>query len=531
MKVAPLLLLVASGGAACGLRARASAGARDFTFADVSASSGALAPVSAVAERTFDLELQDFDGDGDLDLFVADHHGQAPMSRSSRLLRNDGGHFTDVTDSAFADVVANPGRSNVQDALAVDVTGDGLPELFTTSNDGVGWALTSTAPLRFSGFSAMPGWNGYLIGRGIAAGDLDGDGDLDLFISRHGGPPMLLRNDGKSFKDVTRTLPTNLYSSIQPYLADFDGDGKLDLLTTAMVEYVRTPWPAGVTARAHLLIGRGDGSFVDATDSSGIGAALISCAIAVGDVDNDGDLDLFQIGVPHDPERHAHVGNTTYAKLLINDGHGHFSDATARASGLPKPASGGPTFWEKGLMVDLDNDGWQDLVVVRGGPHVWRNLGGLRFQEVHPAGFDFTSFRSVAAGDFDGDGDVDLVFTVAETGIKMFANRHDAPAGAPDWLRVTLAGPPKNRLGIGAAIAVYDAGHAGDANHLRGYRQVLASSNHHLAYAQLFGVPPGGRYDVRVTWPGPHDDLSATTSSDVAAGSAIVVSHGQKGAK
>jgi hypothetical protein len=480
-----------------------------WSFKDVSAESGIAGPVAALGNRSWDVEARDLDGDHRVDVIVADHIDALHMGHG-RLFQNKGGFlFSDFTATAFTGLAQQAG-DNVQDVLAGDLDGDGRIDIIASSNDGVGWAYRGDAPLHFAGLTSLVvgaapdvGWNGHVIGRGIAYGDIDNDGDLDIFLSNHGSAPRLLRNDGGSWTDITSTLPINLFSSIQPYFADFDGDGNLDLMVTVMIAYTMPAWPPALPATAHLLHGNGNGTFTDVSASSHIAdLAYINGPIAVGDLDGDSSLDVFQIGMPHDPKTHQWVAGVTHTfpKLLLNDGHGVFSDATARASGLGGPFAGDDgRFWDKGTTDDFNHDGRTDVFIVRGGPHFYRNLGGLAFALDTSAQWSFASQAGPALADLDGDGDVDAVVLApvnSNQGVKVFRNEQNDSA----WLLVDLNGPGKNTFGVGATVRVYDAGHIDDVTHLRGTRQMIASSNHHVSNTLHFGVPAGQSYDVRVVW-------------------------------
>jgi hypothetical protein len=147
--------------------------------------------------------------------------------------------------------------------------------------------------------------------------------------------------------------------------------------------------------------------------------------------------------------------------------------------------------------------------------YVFRGLGAGKFQEINSPALT-GSFGTVAAGDIDEDGDVDIANTNESSGtFNLVRNDHDNG----DFLTVRLVGSGKNTEGIGGRISVFDAGFLGDPLHLRGYHEVTSSSNDHRPYAQHFGLPCANTYDVRVQWPGG----AVTDQTTVSIGQAITI--------
>ena len=234
---------------------------------------------------------------------------------------------------------------------------------------------------------------------GVACGDYDGDGWLDLYAVRGDvGPNLLFRNRGDgTFAEVGAAAGVAVTGArgAGPTLADVDGDGHLDLLVLGV---------AGTKPR--LFRNRGDGTFEDVTAASGLSAVGESFSAALGDYDRDGDLDLFV----------SHWGTRLAADardhLWRNDGSGRFTNVTA-AAGLPTFAS--PVLHpELDLsftpnFADLDDDGWPDLLVAAdfGASRVLRNAGDGTFTDVTTPVISDENGMGAAVGDYDGDGRLD----------------------------------------------------------------------------------------------------------------------------
>jgi hypothetical protein len=416
--------------------------------------------------------LFDYDGDGLLDIYLVNGAEMPSLVKAgpkyyNRLFHNNGdGTFTDVTERA-------------------GVAGDGWPDLFVANVNG-NQLFHNNGNGTFTDVTAKAGLSGALHnGRkmwSISAGwfDYNNDGLLDLFVvnyvewdSRfepactglngrgycHPGsfaplPNTLYRNNGDgTFTDVSAEtgISAVLGKGMGVVFADYDGDGFLDVF----VANDNSP-----NLLFHNLQGR---RFEEVGLQSGVaytdeGAVLAGMGADFRDLNNDGLPDIW----------HTAIENETFP-LFLNQGKGQFANAgqESRLANLTRPMSG----WSNGA-VDLDNDGWKDLVVARGNvmdnieeisrhfryaePNsVFRNLGNGQFADVSAtAGADFTRpapYRGLAYGDLDNDGRMDLVVTALGGPVRVFRNVTET---SNHWILLKLVGTKSNRMGIGAQVRI-----------------------------------------------------------------------------
>jgi len=221
----------------------------------------------------FGVAWGDYDADGDLDLYVVNHYDQA-----DKLLHNEG-------DGSFSDATSALPMGDPEDGVGAawgDYDNDGDLDLYVSNwnaanvlfaNDGDG--TFSDATLGLLGETANT--------RGVAWGDYDNDGDLDLYLANYAGPNRLLHNEGDgTFTDATNGDPlSNEGNGAGVAWGDYDSDGDLDL-------YLANDGQAD-----KLFRNEGDGTFTDATIGELIDETGNSLGVAWGDYDNDGDLDLY----------------------------------------------------------------------------------------------------------------------------------------------------------------------------------------------------------------------------------------------
>ncbi len=486
--------------------------------------------------------LADFDGDGDLDLYLGQGHLLAPSGEAiasaaapalrDRLFRND----LDAGELRFTDVTAESGldaRGYAMGAAVGDIDNDGDPDLYILNLGANELWRNDSQPgvIRFTDISAGsnaadPRWSA-----AASFFDFDADGLLDLFVGNYVefrvaihkqcasaegvldycGPKAYQAEANRLFKNLGGgvfadwTARLGLEDLRRPTLgtvvADFDDDGLLDV-------YVANDQHANA-----LLLNQAGAGFVDdaalagaAVDASGQPQA--SMGVLAEDLNGDGLVDLFMT--------HLHRETNT---LYVNLGDGLWDDGT-RASGL-----GRPSFLYTGFgtaVLDYDRDGELDIAVVNGAVkrideqfrngeelplrqknQLFRGLGEGRFTEAP----DFESpavaevSRALAAGDVDNDGDRDLVVANNNGPARILLNRRRPPPER--WAGVDLRLPGRNeatpgRRALGARIGV----ESGDGS-IRGWRRFHSDGSYAAAndprVAFLAGDDP---LAVVVAWPG-----------------------------
>ncbi len=480
----------------------------------------------------------DYDGDGDQDLFLVDggrlpgYEGEAPREAGprSRLFRNDGGKdggtsFADVTAKALPVV---DGYSS--GGAAGDVDGDGDLDLYVTAF-GPNRLFVNRGDGTFSERGAEAGVDDPLWGSSAAFADVDRDGDLDLYVANYvdfsvdhnvacGDPRRKLK--GYCGPDVYNGQPDRFYrgagdgtfeevaeqagfgtargAGLALSFADVDGDGWVDLYVAN--DLMPNSFFANLGARAVGQVTFEDLSLISGTALGPRGLPEAGMGVAIGDFD--GDL-LLDVAVTN------YEGETN--ALYRNRGAGVFSDQRF-VSGLAEPTLRRLSFGV--VAADFDHDADLDLAVANGHVRenaaefnpssayqqpnqVFENLGGGRFREVADPGFTFIgASRGLAAGDLDGDGDLDLVVTNVGDQVEVYGNLASPAVGS--WLQVDLRRATGNRFAVGARIEV-------EAGGRRQVREVGAGSSYmsQSALSVHFGLGTSKRADrLTVRWPEGH---------------------------
>jgi enediyne biosynthesis protein E4 len=431
-------------------------------FHDVTESAG-LAKSATEGIAATGVAAGDVDGDGHVDLFVTDAFG------TSRLFRNRG-------DGRFVEITATSGirtPRSTRSAAFADVDGDGDLDLFVCVT-GDYYARMPNPP--YEAEDAAP--NLLFVNDGHARfrdasrewgiggpkrwslsslfGDYDGDGRADLVVTNDFGLKNLYRNDaGRRFADVTvQTGVSDRAYGMSAAWGDFDGDGRLDLYATGcstqwffLHEYPGLPipfpgrlflstaisWMEKMTRGNSLFLQRADGTFADATSSSGARRAGWNWSAVAADLDDDGWLDLYATngmwGDGRDHDRELEFWWETLA---------YWNDYVA----LHK------TFDRKGAgIAGIERDRY--FVNRRGN----RNAGDPMFEDrAFLDGLDLeTNGRAVVAFDANGDGALDVYVRSVQAPEALFLGSHSE---GEHFLRLRLAGSPgqDNSAGIGARV-------------------------------------------------------------------------------
>jgi enediyne biosynthesis protein E4 len=435
----------------------------DGTFTDVTERAG-------VAGTGYGMGVAagDYDNDGWPDLYLANVN-------ANQLFRNNhDGTFTDVTSRAG--VVGGMRNGKKMWSVAAgwfDYDNDGLLDLFVSNycewepnkdplcgprpglrvycHPDYYKPLPSTlyhnnGDGTFTDVSAGTGIASHFgKGMGVAFGDYDGDGFLDVFVANDNSPNVLFHNlGGKKFEEVALEAGVayadggKVVSGMGADFRDIDGDGRPDIWHTA-IENETFP----------LFLNRGGGQFMDITARSGVGRYtkdMSGWSNFIADLDNDGWKDLF-----------AARGN-----VLDN-----VSQVSGRQYGEPNA--------------------------------VLRNLGIGKFEDVSAAaGPDFQKaapHRGVAFGDIDNDGSIDAVVTVLNGPVKLF---HNICRNGSHWILLRLAGTKSNRMGIGAQVRIVGADGRTQFNEVTTSTGYGASSDNRVH----FGLGPARAVrEIEVRWP------------------------------
>ena len=250
----------------------------------------------------------------------------------------------------FTDVAVETGLTHLGLAgglVAEDFDGDGLLDMLTSDSSGGGLLRLYRADGEggYDEVSEAAGLAGLYGGLNLVSGDYDDDGDVDVYVlrgawlradGRHQN--SLLRNDGGTFVDVTYAagLGEHPWPTQTAAFADYDLDGDLDL-------FVGNESEPAQPAPSQLFRNEGDGTFVDVAAAAGVTNDAYAKAVSWGDMDNDGDPDLYvsNMGAPN--------------RLYRNEGDGTFLEVAERA-GVTAPVSGFPCWF-----FDFNNDGNLDL--------------------------------------------------------------------------------------------------------------------------------------------------------------------------
>jgi tetratricopeptide (TPR) repeat protein len=408
--------------------------------------------------------MEDFDGDGNLDLFMTSYG----LKDQARFFKNNGdGSFSDRTHEANLDGIVSG-----LNTLHADYDNDGDRDILILRG---GWLEGGTHPnslLRnngngtFTDVTIEAGLLSFHPTQAAAWADYDADGDLDLYIANESlagktvNPNEFYQNNGNgTFTNVAQKLGVNFVGFFKAcHWGDINNDRLPDLYLSA------------IAGDNKLLVNRG-GKFEDIAAKAGVTKPLSSFPCWFFDFDNDGWDDIFVSGYdlaskdrsPTDLmlDYMGKLPGGDYCRLYKNNGNETFTDVASKM-GLNHP-----TFGMGSNFGDLDNDGWSDFYLGTGTPdlrglvpnRMFWNQGGKRFEEISMNGFaHIQKGHGVAFGDLDNDGDQDIYEVMGgayEGDIASNILFENPGAKGHHWLCVELEGVKSNKDAIGAKIGVF----------------------------------------------------------------------------
>jgi hypothetical protein len=465
----------------------------------------------------------DYDRDGDLDVYFVNGASlpgaKLYVSPTNALYRNNGDMtFTEVTQEAkVGDGAYGFG------CCVGDYDNDGWPDLYVT-NFGANVLYRNNGDGSFTDLTGAAGVGDEHWSSSAAFADYDKDGDLDLFVANYldyrlednaichrgdlrvycppadftGAADVLYENKGDgSFADVTRE--SGVFNpegkGLGVVWGDYNDDGYPDLFV------------ANDTTADMLYRNNGDGTFMDVALFVGValgakGIPMGGMGTSFGDYDNDGWLDIVVTNFQDDPN-----------SLYHSEGDGTFADSSyaSRLGGVSLPYVG----WGVDF-VDLDNDGFVDLFVGNGNiydnvelfdpgytypqrNHVYKNQGDGTLNEISSQcgpGLSLNKVsRGVAFGDYDNDGDIDILITNSNQTPDLLLNES---SNQNNWLNLRLVGTASNKDAIGARVRVVAPGLEPQLREVKSGSSYLCQSDMRLH----FGLGKASIVDrIEIRWP------------------------------
>ena len=523
-------------------------------FTDIGAQAGLSHPViyGELEAKKYILETTgcgcaffDYDNDGWMDILVLNGTmlNGAPEGTSNRLYKNN-------RDGTFTDVTAKAGLMKTGWASAVcvgDYNNDGFEDLFITyfgqnvlyrnNGDGTFSDVTEAAGLK----GRTPRW-----GSGCTWVDYNRDGLLDLFVAHYmdfdlARAPVAGSNSNCTWKGIPVMCGPRGFPTVPPLLYRNNGDGTFAdvsaqsgigkargsyALTAVAADFDNDGWPdiyvACDSTPSWMFRNNHDGTFHEIGLETGValnddGIEQAGMGLGIGDYNLAGSLDILK----------THFADDT-SVLYRNNGHGQFDDVTNQ-SGLAVETRF--ISWGAGI-ADLDNDGLPDLFIVTGNVYpeieaklpgypmksprlLFRNLGGGKFEELldqaGPAVGAPHCSRGCAFGDFDNDGDIDILIVNLNEPPSLL--RNDV-TGNNHWLKVKLVGTHSNRSAIGARITARYGGR-------QQVQEVLSQSSYYSSNDPRlhFGLGAAATADLEIRWP----DGNKQVMKGVAANQILVI--------
>ena len=445
------------------------------------------------------VSFADFDNDGWDDITYTSENGV-----DIYFLKNTNGDFNLVSFSGISNT------NKTKQVIWVDYDNDGDKDLFITALEGKNSFYINDGEMNFTDISSSIGiFQTDLFTYGASFGDIDNDGDLDLFISNRSPVDhnYLYRNDSGTYVDITNSSGISLEGQLSfcSIFFDYDKDGLQDI-------YVSNDKEENIN---RLYKNLGDGVFQDVSDFSNAGVDVSAMSTTLGDFNNDGWFDIYITNTPFS-QISSIVGNV----LLKNNGDGTFTNI-ATETGTSFDSLG----WGS-VFLDADNDGFLDLYVSSSLDGSAQFLSSAFYHQQNDETFiipqdigfssDLRESYSNAIGDINNDGKPEIVVVNDTENNFLWQNN---TSNQNNWLKVKLEGVISNRDGIGNTIEINVDGQSQ-------YRYTLAGEGYlsQNSFYEFFGIGEAAEVDyVKVTWTATGE---TETINNISSNQSIIIKEG-----
>jgi len=422
------------------------------------------------------VSFADFDNDGWDDITYASENGV-----DLYFFKNTNGVFNLVTFNGISNT------SKAKQVIWVDYDNDGDKDFFVTAIEGKNAFYSNDGEMNFTDISSAIGiFQTDLFTYGASFGDIDNDGDLDLFISNRSPEDhnYLYRNDSGIYVDITGTSGISLEGQLSfcSIFFDYDKDGLQDI-------YVSNDKEENIN---RLYKNLGDGVFQDVSDSSNAGVDVSAMSTTLGDFNNDGWFDIYITNTPF-----SQVSSIQGNVLLKNNGDGTFTNVATETGTSFDSVGWGSVF------LDADNDGLLDIYVSSSengngsliSSAFYHQQDDETFMIPQDIGFntDLRESYTNAIGDINNDGKPEIVVGNDTDNNFLWQNN---TLNENNWLKVKLEGVVSNKDGIGNTIEINVDGQSQ-------YRYTLAGEGYlsQNSFYEFFGTGLSNLIDyVKVTW-------------------------------
>ena len=431
------------------------------------------------------VSFADFNNDGWDDITYASEDGAQVY-----FFKNNNGVFNLVTLNGISNTY------KTKQVIWIDYDNDGDKDLFATAIEGINQFYRNDGDMSFTNISSTIGFfQTDLFTYGASFGDIDNDGDLDVFISNRTNNEenqrnYLYRNDEGIYKDITQSsgIPIqdedgneNSQLSFCTIFFDYNKDGFQDIyLANDKIDNIN-----------RLYKNLGDGTFEDVSVASGSGIAVNAMTTTLGDYNNDGWFDIY---ITNTQSSQAGNGNV----LLMNNADGTFTNVAEETGTTFNSFAWGAVF------LDADNDTLLDLYVSGGfDGSIGSFLSAAFYHQQNDGTFvipqnigfenDTRKSYSNAIGDINNDGKPDIIVCNDTENNFLWENK---TVNENNWLKVKLEGVISNRDGIGNTIEISIDGQSQ-------YRYTLAGEGYlsQNSFYEFFGTGTATEIDyIKVTW-------------------------------